>query len=47
MLFEFRTLRGGSIGSRAAPRSRLRNFHDPGFFFGGMGVRCVKDLEPL
>lgn len=47
MLYEFRGLRGGSIGSNASPRSRLRNFHDPAFYFGGMGVRCVKDLPPL
>ncbi|MCO4743311.1 MAG: formylglycine-generating enzyme family protein [Proteobacteria bacterium] len=41
---EFRVMRGGAIGSGAPPRSRHRNFHPPDFWYGGMGVRCVKDL---
>lgn len=45
MLWEFRAMRGGAIGTSAVPRVRLRTFHAPDFFFGGMGVRCAMDLE--
>lgn len=39
----FRGMRGGSVGSDVPPRTRQRTFHEPEFYFSGMGVRCARD----
>lgn len=44
MLYDFRSMRGGSIGSDVVPRSRKRTFHPPDFSFSGMGTRCGMSL---
>ena len=36
----FRVLRGGGIGSEEDYRNRNRTFHEPDFFYSGMGFRC-------
>ena len=41
---EFRSMRGGGVGSLAPPRVRHRTFHPPDFWYGGMGTRCGMDL---
>ncbi len=39
---DFRVMRGGGIGSIEPPRTRNRVFHDPDFFYPGLGARCVR-----
>jgi formylglycine-generating enzyme required for sulfatase activity len=39
-----KVLRGGGISSDEGYRTRNRTFHDPEFFYSGMGARCVRDL---
>lgn len=38
---EFRALRGGGIGSDEPLTVYNRAFHDPEFYYSGMGARCV------
>ncbi|MCB9760357.1 MAG: SUMF1/EgtB/PvdO family nonheme iron enzyme [Alphaproteobacteria bacterium] len=38
----FRGLRGGGIGSDEGYRTRNRTFHEPDFFYSGMGFRCAR-----
>ncbi|MFT4622484.1 MAG: sulfatase activating formylglycine-generating enzyme [Myxococcota bacterium] len=40
---EFRSMRGGGIGSCAEPRAQHRVYHAPEFAYGGSGVRCAFD----
>jgi formylglycine-generating enzyme required for sulfatase activity len=40
---EFRAMRGGGIGSDESCRARNRVFHDPPFFYSGLGIRCARD----
>ena len=40
----FRTMRGGGVGSAEALELGTRTFHPPDFWYGGMGVRCARDL---
>jgi formylglycine-generating enzyme required for sulfatase activity len=40
---EFRGMRGGGIGSEESCRARNRVFHDPPFFYGGLGIRCARN----
>lgn len=37
----WRVLRGGGIGSDEDLRTRNRTFHEPDFFYSGMGWRCA------
>lgn len=39
-----RDLRGGGISSDEGYRTRNRTFHDPEFFYSGVGTRCVREL---
>ena len=41
--WDLRVLRGGGIGSTVGYRVRQRTFHDPAFFYSGMGARCVRE----
>ena len=43
----FRVMRGGAIGSAEPPRTRQRTFHEPDFYYGGMGIRCARDVTCL
>ncbi len=43
----FRTMRGGAISSGVGYRVRNRTFHEPDFFYSGMGVRCARPWIPL
>jgi formylglycine-generating enzyme required for sulfatase activity len=38
----FKVMRGGSINSDEPLYTRHRTFHDPPFFFSGMGIRCAR-----
>jgi len=38
----YRTMRGGGVGSCEEPETTQRVFHDPEFFYGGMGARCAR-----
>lgn len=40
----YRVMRGGGIGSDEDLSTRNRTFHGPEFFYGGMGVRCARDV---
>ncbi|MEZ4317754.1 MAG: SUMF1/EgtB/PvdO family nonheme iron enzyme [Myxococcota bacterium] len=44
MLFDFRVMRGGGVGSIVEPRVRERTYHPTDFYYGGMGARCAMDL---
>lgn len=39
---EFRVMRGGGIGSSEDLRTRNRTFHEPDFYYTGLGVRCAR-----
>jgi len=47
---KWRLMRGGGIGSCADVRTTNRTWHEPEFFYGGMGARCARSykeqLEP-
>ena len=45
--YTLRTMRGGAIGSGVGYRVRNRTYHDPEFFYSGMGVRCVREWTPV
>ncbi len=45
--YVLRTMRGGAIGSGVGYRVRNRTFHDPEFYYSGMGVRCVRSWRPF
>jgi formylglycine-generating enzyme required for sulfatase activity len=38
---KYKALRGGGVGSDEDVRTRNRVFHEPDFFYSGMGFRCV------
>ena len=40
---EYRAMRGGGVGSDESCRARNRVFHDPSFYYGGLGIRCARD----
>lgn len=46
-LGSFRTMRSGAIGSGVGYRLRNRTFHEPDFFYSGMGGRCVREWAPV
>lgn len=39
-----RVMRGAGIGSDEDYRTRNRIYHDPHFQYGGLGIRCVRDI---
>jgi len=41
--YVLRTMRGGAIGSGVGYRVRNRTYHEPDFFYSGMGARCVRE----
>jgi formylglycine-generating enzyme required for sulfatase activity len=43
--YALRSLRGGGISSDEDVRTRNRTFHDPAFFYSGMGARCVREVN--
>jgi formylglycine-generating enzyme required for sulfatase activity len=45
--YTLRTMRGGAIGSGVGYRVRNRTYHDPEFFYSGMGARCVRSWRPF
>jgi formylglycine-generating enzyme required for sulfatase activity len=45
--YSLRTLRGGAIGSGVGYRVRNRTYHEPDFFYSGMGARCVREWSPV
>jgi formylglycine-generating enzyme required for sulfatase activity len=44
---DFRIMRGGGIGSPGVYRATFRQIHDGAFSYGGLGVRCARDIGVL